>query len=103
MAKHAATEREPLEQEAVSVTVAGRIMLKRVMGKASFATIQDTSGRIQIYVSEGDTGKDAQDAFKHNDIGDIIGVTGTLFKTKTDELTIRCKYLFLFTYLPQGQ
>ena len=97
MAKHGATEREPLEKEAVSVTVAGRIMLKRVMGKASFATIQDTSGRIQVYISEGDTGKDAQDAFKHYDIGDIIGVTGTLFKTKTGELTIRCKYLFLLT------
>ncbi len=96
-AKHGATEREVLAQEAVSVTVAGRIMLKRVMGKASFATIQDTSGRIQVYISEGDTGKDAQDAFKHYDIGDIIGVTGTLFKTKTDELTIRCKYLFLLT------
>ncbi len=91
MATHAATEREVLEREAITATMAGRIMLKRVMGKASFATIQDTSGRIQIYVSEGDTGKEAQDAFKHYDIGDIIGVSGTLFKTKTNELTIRCK------------
>jgi lysyl-tRNA synthetase, class II len=96
-AKHGATEREALALGAISVTVAGRIMLKRVMGKASFATIQDTSGRIQVYISEGDTGKDAQDAFKHYDIGDIIGVTGALFKTKTDELTIRCKSLFLLT------
>jgi len=96
-AKHAAADRDALEKAAVSVTVAGRIMLKRVMGKASFATIQDSSGRIQIYVSEGDTGKDAQDAFKHYDIGDIVGVTGTLFKTKTGELTVRCKYLFLLT------
>ena len=94
---HAAAEREALAHQSVTVKVAGRIMLKRVMGKASFATLQDTSGRIQIYVSEGDTGKAAQDAFKHYDIGDIVGVTGTLFKTKTDELTIRCKSLFLLT------
>ena len=96
-AKHGAADREALEKDAVAVVVAGRIMLKRVMGKASFATIQDSSGRIQIYVSEGDTGKDAQDAFKHYDIGDIVGVTGTLFKTKTGELTIRCKLLILLT------
>jgi lysyl-tRNA synthetase class 2 len=96
-AQHGATERESFEHAAVSATVAGRIMLKRVMGKASFATIQDTSGRIQVYISEGDTGKDAQDAFKHYDIGDIIGVSGTLFKTKTGELTIRCKLLILLT------
>ena len=94
---HAAAEREALAHQSVTVKVAGRIMLKRVMGKASFATLQDASGRIQIYVSEGDTGKAAQDAFKHYDIGDIVGVTGTLFKTKTDELTIRCKSLFLLT------
>ncbi len=96
-AKHAGTERETLETAAVAATVAGRIMLKRVMGKASFATIQDMSGRIQVYVSEGDTGKDALEAFKHYDIGDIIGVTGTLFKTKTGELTIRCNLLILLT------
>ena len=97
VARHAATEREALEKEAVAAIVAGRIMLKRVMGKASFATIQDTSGRIQLYVSEGDTGKDALDAFKHYDIGDIVGVSGTLFKTKTDEITIRVKTLRLLT------
>lgn len=96
-AKHAGAERETLETAAVAATVAGRIMLKRVMGKASFATIQDMSGRIQVYVSEGDTGKDALEAFKHYDIGDIIGVTGTLFKTKTGELTIRCNLLILLT------
>ena len=72
-------------------------MLKRVMGKAGFATLQDGSGRIQIYVSEKDTGKDKTDAFKHYDIGDIVGVSGTLFKPQTGELTIRCKYLFLLT------
>ncbi len=96
-AQHAATEREALEKDGVSAIVAGRILLKRVMGKASFATIQDTSGRIQLYVSEGDTGKDALDAFKHYDIGDIVGVSGTLFITKTGELTIRVKSLRLLT------
>jgi len=97
VAQHGSSEREALEKAAISVTVAGRIMLKRVMGKASFATLQDSSGRIQIYVSEGDTGKDTQDEFKHYDIGDIVGASGTLFKTKTGELTVRCKSLKLLT------
>ena len=97
VAKHTTTEGSVLEKEAETVTVAGRIMLKRVMGKISFATLQDSSGRIQIFVSEGDTGKEKLDAFKHFDVGDIVGVTGTLFKTKTGELTIRCKCLFLLT------
>ena len=72
VAQHAAAEREALEIEAVTATVAGRILLKRVMGKTSFATLQDTSGRIPLYVSEGDTGKDALDAFTHYDIGDDV-------------------------------
>lgn len=97
VAKHAATEREALDQQAVTVTVAGRIMLKRVMGKISFATIQDSSGRIQIFVSAGDTGADVLEAFKHYDIGDIVGVNGVLFITKTGELTIRVKTLRLLT------
>ena len=97
VAKHAATEREALDQQAMTVTVAGRVMLKRVMGKISFATIQDSSGRIQIFVSAGDTGADALEAFKHYDIGDIVGVSGVLFITKTGELTIRVKTLRLLT------
>jgi lysyl-tRNA synthetase class 2 len=96
-AAHGDKAREALDAETVTAIVAGRIMLKRVMGKAGFATLQDGSGRIQIYVSEKDTGKDKTDAFKHYDIGDIVGVSGTLFKTQTGELTIRCKYLFLLT------
>jgi len=97
VAKHAATEREALDQQAVTVTMAGRIMLKRVMGKISFATLQDSSGRMQIFVSAGDTGADALEAFKHYDIGDIVGVSGLLFITKTGELTIRVKSLRLLT------
>ncbi|WP_227814562.1 lysine--tRNA ligase [Nitrogeniibacter aestuarii] len=82
--------REELEGTPVEVRVAGRIMLKRVMGKASFATIQDLSGRIQLYVSNQGVGEDVHGDFKHWDIGDIVGAVGTLFKTKTGELTINC-------------
>ena len=85
---------ETLEPAAVHVCVAGRMMLKRVMGKASFATLMDASGpradgRIQLFISNDTIGKEAHDAFKHYDIGDILGAEGTLFKTKTGELTIR--------------
>jgi lysyl-tRNA synthetase class 2 len=87
--------REELEATPVEVRVAGRMMLKRVMGKASFATIQDLSGRIQLYVSNDGTGEAAHAEFKRWDIGDIVGAVGTLFKTKTGELTIRCSELKL--------
>ncbi|MCC6609116.1 MAG: lysine--tRNA ligase [Burkholderiales bacterium] len=80
--------KEALEGHAIRVAVAGRMMLKRVMGKASFATLQDMSGRIQIYVSNDTTGAQAHEAFKHWDLGDILGVRGTLFKTRTGELTV---------------
>jgi len=85
---YGALEKEVLEQKAVRVAVAGRMMLKRVMGKASFATLQDMSGQIQVYVSNDVTGAEAHDAFKHWDLGDILGVAGTLFKTRTGELTV---------------
>ncbi len=65
------------------------MMLKRVMGKASFATLQDSSGRIQAYISNDATGVDTHEAFKHWDLGDILGVEGTLFKTRTGELTVQ--------------
>lgn len=80
--------KEQLTEAAIDVVVAGRIMLKRVMGKASFVTIADAKGRIQAYVSKDHLGEDAYTAFKSYDIGDIIGVSGKLFKTKTDELTV---------------
>ena len=85
---HGAAAREELEGRPIRVTVAGRMMLKRVMGKASFATLQDMSGRIQIYVSNDATGAEAHEAFKHLDLGDIVGAEGTLFKTRTGELTV---------------
>src|SRR5690606_36061578 len=81
-------EKEELEGLAVRVAVAGRMMLKRVMGKASFATLQDMSGRIQVYLNNEGVGADVHEAFKHWDLGDILGVQGTLFKTRTGELTV---------------
>jgi lysyl-tRNA synthetase class 2 len=85
---HGAMSKEELEGHSIRAVVAGRMMLKRVMGKASFATLQDMSGRIQIYVSNDATGAQAHEAFKHWDLGDILGVEGTLFKTRTGELTV---------------
>ncbi|WP_323003766.1 lysine--tRNA ligase [Denitromonas sp.] len=89
--------REALEETPVEVRVAGRVMLKRVMGKASFATIQDLSGRIQLYVSNQGVGEDVHADFKHWDIGDIVGAVGTLFKTKTGELTVNCTEIRLLS------
>jgi lysyl-tRNA synthetase class 2 len=80
---------EELESLRVAATVAGRMMLKRVMGKACFATLQDMSGRIQLYVTLDALGANALDAFKHWDLGDLVGATGTLFKTKTGELSVK--------------
>ena len=82
--------REELAASPVEVKVAGRIMLKRVMGKASFITLQDLSGRIQVYVSRDHLGEDDYAAFKRWDLGDIVGAVGTLFRTKTGELTVEC-------------
>ena len=93
--RHENTERDALDLNPVIVKVAGRIMAKRLHGKSSFATIQDMSGRIQIYLTDSYPGKEGHEAFKHYDIGDIIGVNGVLFKTKTDEVTVRVKELRL--------
>ncbi|MFM9881639.1 MAG: lysine--tRNA ligase [Burkholderiales bacterium] len=94
-ATYSNVEKEALEASAVHVAVAGRMMLKRVMGKASFATIQDSSGRIQLYIADDLTGREVHAAFKHWDLGDILGVEGTLFKTKTGELSVRATKLRL--------
>ena len=99
---HGEAEREVLEATPVHVVVAGRMMLKRVMGKASFATLQDASGiradgRIQLYISNEGVGEDVHEAFKHYDIGDILGAEGTLFKTKTGELSVKVSQLRLLT------
>jgi lysyl-tRNA synthetase class 2 len=88
-ALHGAKPNEELEPVGIRATVAGRMMLKRVMGKACFATLQDGSGRIQLYVTLDGVGAETLDDFKHWDLGDIVGASGTLFKTKTGELTVR--------------
>jgi lysyl-tRNA synthetase class 2 len=86
---HGAKPNETLEPAGIHASVAGRMMLKRVMGKACFATLQDGSGRIQLYVTLDGVGTGALDDFKHWDLGDIVGASGTLFKTKTGELSVR--------------
>ncbi len=88
---------EELEGMPIEVKVAGRMMLKRVMGKASFATIQDVSGRIQLYITRDAIGEEVYADFKHWDLGDILGVVGTLMKTKTGELTIKAAEIRLLT------
>jgi len=92
---YGALDKPALEAKAVAVRVAGRMMLKRVMGKASFAALQDGSGRIQVYVANDVAGEAAHEAFKHWDLGDIVGVEGTLFKTNKGELTVNAKKLRL--------
>ncbi|MBQ9859779.1 MAG: lysine--tRNA ligase [Clostridia bacterium] len=74
--------------EPMEVSVAGRMMSRRIMGKASFLDVQDTTGRIQVYVSRGDVGDEAYAGFKKWDIGDIIGLTGWVFRTKMGEISI---------------
>ena len=91
------TDADSLEATSVSVRIAGRIMLKRVMGKASFITLQDLSGRLQVYVQRDAIGEERYSDFKHWDIGDIVGTAGTLFKTKTGELTVKADELRLLS------
>ena len=95
--QHADKSNEALEAERITVAVAGRLMLKRVMGKASFGTLQDGSGQIQLFVTNEALGDDAYAAFKHLDLGDIVGAEGTLFKTRTGELSVRVSTLRLLT------
>jgi lysyl-tRNA synthetase class 2 len=95
--QYGALANEELEPQGVRVCVAGRMMLKRVMGKASFCTLQDGSGRIQLRVTVDNVGPEVYDAFKHWDLGDIVGGEGTLMKTKTGELTITVTTLRLLT------
>ena len=99
IAAHEATEPEALEAQAVTVSVGvgGRMMLKRVMGKASFATVQDATGRIQLYVTRDAVGEDVYADFKKWDLGDIIGAEGTLMKTKTGELSIKATKIRMLT------
>ncbi|MEH7014194.1 lysine--tRNA ligase [Neobacillus niacini] len=87
--QYAELEKEDLEAKNVSVTLAGRIMTKRGKGKAGFANIQDLTGQIQVYVRVDAIGAEAYEVFDSSDLGDIIGVKGTLFKTKVGELSVK--------------
>ncbi len=96
-AEQANASAEQLEASPVQVSVAGRMMLKRVMGKASFATLQDATGRIQLYITRDALGEELYAAFKHWDLGDILGAEGVLMKTKTGELSVKVTALRLLT------
>lgn len=96
-AAHATADKETLDPQAIPASVAGRMMLKRVMGKASFATIQDASGRIQLYIARDEIGEALYEQFKHWDMGDILGARGRLFKTRTGELSIHVTELRMLT------
>jgi lysyl-tRNA synthetase class 2 len=95
--QHGAASNEELEPQGIEVSVAGRLMLKRIMGKASFGTLQDTSGRLQLFVTKDGVGEASYEQFKHFDLGDIVGAVGTLFKTRTGELSVRVTTLRLLT------
>ena len=95
--QHGQVENAELEPQAIAVTVAGRLMLKRVMGKACFGTLQDATGRIQLYITQDAVGPEALSAFKHGDLGDILGCEGTLFRTKTGELSVKATRVRLLT------
>lgn len=86
-----------LEADPVYIKVAGRIMTRRLMGKASFVHLQDMSGRIQLYIRQDEISLEAYDTFLEWDLGDIIGVEGKLFKTKTGELSVRVSKIQLLT------
>ncbi|MGD6857688.1 lysine--tRNA ligase [Bacillus infantis] len=90
-------EKEAIEEQNVSVTLAGRIMTKRGKGKAGFAHIQDLKGQIQIYVRQDAVGEESYEIFNSADLGDLVGVTGTLFKTKVGELSIKVEAFELLT------
>ena len=94
-----AKDNQELESLNIEVSVAGRMMTRRIMGKASFVTLQDVGGRIQLYVARDSLPEGVyNDQFKKWDLGDIIGARGTLFKTQTGELSIHCTELRLLKH-----
>lgn len=88
-ATYGSLTREELEAKEVHVIIAGRIVLRRTQGKAGFIQLQDKEGRIQVYVRLDAVGEFQFELFKHSDLGDIVGIKGVLFRTKTDELTVK--------------
>jgi lysyl-tRNA synthetase class 2 len=96
-AQYGEKTKEELEALNLQVSMAGRMMLKRVMGKASFATVQDGSGRIQFYINDQGVGAETHAAFKHWDMGDFLAAKGTLFKTNKGELSVNVTELRLLS------
>ena len=94
---HGGKNAETLLAEKHTVRIAGRMVLKRVMGKASFATLQDSTGRMQVYIKGEEIGVDIYDDFKHWDLGDIVGAEGHVFKTKTGELSVHVTSIRMLT------
>jgi lysyl-tRNA synthetase class 2 len=94
---HGAKTAEVLVEEKHTVRIAGRMVLKRVMGKASFATLQDSTGRMQVYVKGEEVGLELYEDFKHWDLGDIVGAEGQVFKTKTGELSVHVTSIRMLT------
>ncbi len=90
-------KREIMDASPIDVTIAGRMMFKRVMGKASFCNIQDLKGNIQVYVSKDGVGEDSYADFKKSDIGDIFGVKGFAFRTMTGEISIHASEIVLLS------
>ena len=102
LAAHGGKSKEELEADIaagkhIRVDIAGRMMLKRVMGKASFATLQDATGRFQVYITRDDVGEETYADFKHWDLGDIVAAEGYLFKTRTGELSIHATAIRMLT------
>jgi len=95
--KYDAIEKEQLDPQQIPVKIAGRVLTRRIMGKACFATIQDMSGRIQIFLRLNDLGEEVLEEFKKSDIGDIFAIEGLVFKTKTDELSVKALKIILLT------
>lgn len=95
--EHEKTEAAVLEEQPIVVSLAGRIMQRRIMGKASFVHIQDRTGRIQLYIQQEVLGVEGYEEFRRWDIGDIVGITGRLFRTKTGELSVRIQTIRLLT------
>ncbi|MGB7301990.1 MAG: lysine--tRNA ligase [Burkholderiaceae bacterium] len=97
LSAHGGQSREELQASPVTVSLAGRMMLKRVQGKASFATIADHTGRIQLYLNDAGVGEQTHNAFKHWDLGDLLAVEGELFKTMKGEMSVRAASIRLLT------
>ncbi|KAB8126418.1 lysine--tRNA ligase [Gracilibacillus oryzae] len=89
--------KEELEEKSIETTIAGRIMTKRGKGKAGFSHIQDLSGQVQLYVRKDTVGEEAYEVFNTADLGDIVGVTGTVFKTNVGELSVKANQFTLLT------